>query len=225
MPPRKKRITTPGVVASDALSATDKDAKIRALYKEHYIAAKAKYGPRVAVLLEVGTFYEVYDTEHIETGTSDTNVREITELLGALPSIRAATEPNHQYLFWGFPVNSLFKYESQFINASYTCVVINQSKDGGGAVKDRVVDHVSSPGTYWAIQEEGSTTGGRTEEQGLIGILIEPYRTAKGTLEWQFGTARFDVTTGNISSTETSVNVIDDRGNGRIVDKVEDSSP
>lgn len=212
MASRKKRITTPGVVAADSLSATDKDAKIRALYKEHYIAAKAKYGPRVAVLLEVGTFYEMYDTEHTERGTSDTNVRVIAELVGGLPSIRAATVPNHQYLFWGFPSNSLFKYESQLITASYTCVVINQSKDGGGAVKDRTVDHVSSPGTYWALQEEGgNTVGGRQEEQGLIGILIEPYRSPRGTLEWQLGTARFDITTGNMSSTETSVNVIDDR--------------
>ena len=212
MASRKKRITTPGVLAANSLSATDKDAKIRALYKEHYIAAKAKYGPRVAVLLEVGTFYELYDTEHIETGMSDTNVRVITELVGGLPSIRAATVPNHQYLFWGFPSNSLFKYESQLITASYTCVVINQTKDGGGAVRDRTVDHVSSPGTYWALQEEGgNTVGGRQEEQGLIGILIEPYRNSKGGLEWQFGTARFDVTTGNVSSTETSVSVIDDR--------------
>ena len=162
MASRKKRITTPGVIAADALSATDKDAKIRALYKEHYIAAKAKYGPRVAVLLEVGTFYEMYDTEHTETGISDTNVRVITELVGGLPSIRAARVPNHQYLFWGFPSNSLFKYESQLITASYTCVVINQTKDGGGAVRDRTIDHVSSPGTYWALQEEGgNTVGGR----------------------------------------------------------------
>ena len=101
MSSKKRRITTPGIVASDALSATDKDAKIRALYKEHYIAAKAKYGPRVAVLLEVGTFYELYDTEHSVTGLNDTNVREITETLGALPTIRAAIEPNYHYLFWG----------------------------------------------------------------------------------------------------------------------------
>jgi DNA mismatch repair protein MutS len=212
MASKKKRITTPGVVAADARAATDKDAKIRALYKEHYTAAKAKYGPRVAVLLEVGTFYELYDTEHTESGTSDTNARAIIELLGALPSITAAIIPNHQYLFWGFPVNSLFKYESQLIAASYTCVVINQSKDGGGAVRDRVVDHVSSPGTYWALQEEGEhTVGGRREEQGLIGILIEPYRTARGTTEWMLGTTRFDITTGNLSSTETVVALVDDR--------------
>lgn len=212
MASRKKRITTPGVLAADALSATDKDVKIRVLYKEHYKTAKAKYGPRVAVLLEVGTFYELYDTEHIESGTNDTNVRAITELLGALPTIRAATEPNHQYLFWGFPVNSLFKYESQLIAASYTCIVINQTKDGGGAVKDRVVDHVSSPGTYWAVQEEGdNTVAGRKEEQGLIGIFIEPYRTSKGTFEWQMGTTRFDITTGNVTSTETTVPLIDER--------------
>jgi DNA mismatch repair protein MutS len=212
MASKKKRITTPGVVAATALSATDKDSKIRALYKEHYNTAKAKYGPRVAVLLEVGIFYELYDTEHIETGTNDTNVRMITEILGALPTISAAIEPNHQYLFWGFPANSLFKYESQLIAASYTCVVINQVKDGGGAVRDRSIDHVSSPGTYWAVQEEGdNTVGGRKEEQGLIGLLIEPYRTAKGTLEWQIGTTRFDITTGNLTSTETAVSLIDER--------------
>jgi DNA mismatch repair protein MutS len=212
MSSKKKRITTPGVVAADALSATDKDVKIRSLYKEHYDTAKSKYGPRVAVLLEVGTFYELYDTENIQTGTNHTNVRAITELLGALPTLRAATEANHQYLFWGFPVNSLFKYESQLIAASYTCIVINQTKDGGGAVKDRTVDHVSSPGTYWALQEEGEhTIGGRREEQGLLGILIEPYRNARGSLEWQMATTRFDVTTGNLCSTETSVSLIDDR--------------
>jgi hypothetical protein len=110
MSSKKRRITTSGVVAAGATTATDKDAKIRVLYKEHYTAAKAKYGPRVAVLLEVGTFYEMYDTEHTESGTNDTNVRAITELLGALPTISAAIKPNHQYLFWGFPVNSLFKY-------------------------------------------------------------------------------------------------------------------
>jgi len=212
MPTKKKRITTPGVVAADTPSITDKHSKIRALYKEHYLAAKAKYGPRVAVLLEVGGFYELYDTEHIETGTSDANIRTIIEVFGALPSITAAVDSNYQYLFWGFPIHSLFKYESQLITASYICVVINQTKDGGGAVRDRVVDHVSSPGTYWAVQEEaGNTVGGRKEEQGLIGILIEPYRTARGTTEWQIGTTRFDITTGNLNSTETAVSIIDDR--------------
>jgi len=209
MPP-KRRIKTPGLLTPT--SASDKNAKIRQLYKEHFDTAKGKYGPRVAVLLEVGTFYEFYDKENVETGVSDTNVRAISDIVGGLPTISACADPTYQYLFWGFPTNSLFKYESQLIAASYTCVIINQTKDGGGAVKDRVVDHVSSPGTYWAIQEEGeNTVGGRSETHGLVGILIEPFRNAKGTLDWMLGTAQFDVTTGTMRSTETMVTLTDER--------------
>ena len=199
MPPKGKRSTTTSAILPDATVATDKDAKIRAFYKEQYDLAKAKYGPRVAVLLEVGTFYEFYDRENIETGTSDTNVRALADILGCMPTIKPSTDPLYHLLFWGFPINSLFKYESQLISASYTCVVINQTKDGGGAVRGREIDHVSSPGTYWAVQEEGeNTVAGRPDEQGLVGVFIEPY--SRG---WQVGSARFDVTTGKITSTET----------------------
>ncbi len=220
MPPRKiKTIQHVGAGSSSVgvESATiDRDAKMRELYLNYFKDAVKKYGEKVAVLLEIGSFFEFFDIENVETGKTIANIRTIADILGMVPSIHKSSEAGIQNLFWGFPNHALNKYESMLINAGYTCMIIVQVKDGGGAVKDRKIDHVSSPGTYWAINAEleeniVASTGGRKEEQGLICILIEEFFDEKGKLKWQIGSSTFEITTGTALSVEQVVSVVDDK--------------
>ena len=217
MPPRKiKGIQHVGGSSSVETTTIDRDAKMRELYLNYYKDAKKKYGEKVAVLLEIGSFFEFFDIENVETGKTVGNIRAIADILGMVPSIHKACEAGIQNLFWGFPNHALNKYESMLINAGYTCMVIVQVKDGGGAVKDRKIDHISSPGTYWAINAEleeniVASTGGRKEEQGLICILIEEFLNEKGKMMWQIGSSTFEITTGTALSVEQVVSVVDDK--------------
>ena len=55
----------------------------RPMYRKYYdvwAAHRDKYGPRTALLYQVGGFFELYDTENLTTGTTQANIREIAEL-------------------------------------------------------------------------------------------------------------------------------------------------
>ena len=51
-------------------------------YMEFYKTYSKKYGPKTAIFLMVGSFYELYDIQDRETGETECNVREIVDILG-----------------------------------------------------------------------------------------------------------------------------------------------
>jgi len=51
-------------------------------YIELYQTYTKKYGPKTAIFLMVGSFYELYDIQDQETGQTQANVREIVDYLG-----------------------------------------------------------------------------------------------------------------------------------------------
>ena len=51
-------------------------------YIELYQTYTKKYGPKTAIFLMVGSFYELYDIQDSETGETQANVREIVDYLG-----------------------------------------------------------------------------------------------------------------------------------------------
>jgi DNA mismatch repair protein MutS len=57
------------------------------LYKKY----TQKYGSKTAIFLMVGSFYELYDTQHKHTSETQTNIREITDLLGIQISIKKSS--------------------------------------------------------------------------------------------------------------------------------------
>jgi hypothetical protein len=52
--------------------------------RNHYFSVWAKhaevYGPRTALLYQVGGFFEIYDTENLITGTTNCNIRAVAEI-------------------------------------------------------------------------------------------------------------------------------------------------
>ena len=108
------------------------------LYKTH----SAKYGKNTSIFLEVGKFYEMYDTIQAD-GYARTSMQRAVEILG----IQMSYKENND-LFAGIPEQSLHKYASLLTKAGWTVVVVNQVKNAANKVLERKVSHILSPGTH-----------------------------------------------------------------------------
>jgi len=177
------------------------------LYFKHYDEHVAKHGERTAILLQVGKFFELYDSVDVSTGISRANVQAIIEICGTTVEPKATNDPNKQRIFWGFPEIALAKFERIIVSAGYTVVIIVQTKDATDRVVSRTVERISSPGTFW--DEEGGLAI-RKEEQIMLGVYIEPYTdTTRRIPHWYVGSTAFDVMTGKLVSTETDLILLD----------------
>ena len=187
---------------------------MESLYLKHYLEQKGKYGEKTAILLQVGRFFEMYDSLTVSTGGVNTNMRDLVEICGCAPEPKETGDPARLKLFWGFPESALDKYERMMVVAGYSVVVITQNKDGTDKVVSRTVDHVSSPGTFF--EAEGALTV-RGEEQCMVGMFIEPYlyqpkdAAAKEQRRWYVAISAFNMNTGCAVSTEAHLTLIDDR--------------
>ena len=158
--------------------------KYQEVWQEHV----ARYGPRTALLYQVGGFFELYDTENLATGKTQTNIREIAELCQLSLSVHAI-DGNSQTLFGGFPDHALGKFERTLVHAGFTVVVVVQRKGATGAVEERIVDHISSPGCY----VEGA------QERRLVGCILESLSDGPVALRRVYwAAATIDVATGSI---------------------------
>ena len=166
-------------------------ASTKPMYRKYYdvwSAHRDKYGAKVALLYQVGGFFEIYDTENLTTGTTQANIREIAELCQLSLTVHEAGE-GFQTLFGGFPEHALGKFEKILVQAGYTVVVVTQRKGATGAVEERVVEHISSPGCY----VEG------VKERRLVGVLLESLTDGAAALKRVYwAAAALDVATGSI---------------------------
>jgi DNA mismatch repair protein MutS len=117
-------------------------------YTEFYNTYTQKYGPKTAIFLMVGSFYELYDIQNIETGETRCNVKELIDLLGCQASIKKDVEPGHIGLVAGFPDYALHKWAGRLTSIGWTVVVVDQIKDSRGKVKERIVSRILSPSTH-----------------------------------------------------------------------------
>lgn len=116
------------------------------LYKKY----TQKYGSKTAIFLMVGSFYELYDTQHKHTGETQTNIREITDLLGIQISIKKSSNipPNTDIIFAGFPDYSIHKWAGRLTSSGWTVVVVDQIKNKHGSVQERQISRILSPSTH-----------------------------------------------------------------------------
>ena len=156
-------------------------AGVKPMYNKYFDVWKTHtdlYGPRTAVLYQVGGFFEIYDVENLVTGTTRANIRDIADVC----QLSLATNDigdGCQSLFGGFPDHALAKFERTLVLAGFTVVVVVQKKGRGGNVEERLVDHISSPGCF----VEG------VKDRRLIGAILE---------RGYWAAAAIDVATGSI---------------------------
>lgn len=157
-------------------------------YIEFYKTYSKKYGPKTAIFLMVGSFYELYDIQDRETGETQCNVREIVDILGIqLSSKKGDFSEKCDGLFAGFPDYVMHKWAGRLTSNGWTVVVINQVKDAKGKVKERKVERILSPSTHI----ENTTS---TDVPYVVTLYFDQGITTQPP---SFGAAVLDLTTGS----------------------------
>ena len=155
-------------------------------YIELYQTYTKKYGPKTAIFLMVGSFYELYDIQDQETGETQANVREIVDYLGIqLSNKKGDVGQGKDGLFAGFPDYVMHKWAGRLTTTGWTVVIVDQIKDLRGKVKERKVSRILSPSTH--IEHTSST-----ETPYVATLYFEESHMAP-----RFGVALLDMTTGS----------------------------
>jgi len=203
MPPKKRATKATAATASETVAIPPMEALYYSLYDENV----KKYGSKVAILLQVGMFFEMYDSVDVKTGMPRSNVQVLAELCGAAIEHKPSRDPTKTRLFWGFPEASLRKFERMLVAAGYSTFPYIQTKNTAGVVQARMLDHIGSPGTLW--DAEGGLAV-RREEQCMVSLYIEPWHdSSTRQSRWHIASTAFDVMTGRAVSTETDVVLLD----------------
>ena len=158
-------------------------------YLELYKTYTQKYGPKTAIFLMVGAFYELYEIQNTETGETRSNVKEIVDILGINVSIKKDIEPKHDGLVAGFPDYVLHKWAGRLTSTGWTVVIVDQIKDRGKVI-ERKVSRILSPSTH--IENTIST-----EIPYVITLHFQSNTLGSHTLgAYTYGVAALDLTTG-----------------------------
>ena len=160
------------------------------MYKEYlelYHKYTTRFGPKTAIFLMVGSFYELYDIQNQTTGETQCNVREIVDILGIQLSTKKGDFSEHcDGLFAGFPDYVMHKWAGRLTSVGWTVVIVNQVKDARGKVKERKVERILSPSTH--IENAVST------EIPYVTTLY--FHQHNRSLPPTFGASVLDLTTG-----------------------------
>ena len=159
-------------------------------YIEFYKTYTQKYGPKTAIFLMVGSFYELYDVQNNETGETECNVKEIVDYLGIQLSSKRGELPedikNAEGLFAGFPDYVMHTWAGRLTSAGWTVVIVDQIKDTRGKVKERKVSRILSPSTH--IENTSST-----DTPYVVTLYFQNSTQLDAP---QFGASALDLTTG-----------------------------
>ena len=118
-------------------------------YLENYKEQTKKFGPKVAIFLMVGIFYEMYDVLNPETGTGKTSFSELIDLLGLKVSVKKGDGPDGlDGLVAGIPDYSVHKWAAKLTQLGWTVVLVEQVKNVQGKVIKRNVERILTPGTH-----------------------------------------------------------------------------
>lgn len=123
-------------------------------YLEYTRKYKENYGEKCIVLMQVGSFYEIYT---VTDNKIDNEVYIIAELCGIQTSRKNKTiaEVSHSNpVMAGFPLHSVSKFTQILLNNNYTIVIVEQVTEPPNIVRE--VTEILSPGSIINITSKKS---------------------------------------------------------------------
>ena len=114
-------------------------------YFNYYERYTLKYGSNTIVLLEVGSFYEMYSNPINNKGP---DLYKISEILNLVVTRKDKTIPlsDTNVLMSGLPNHAISKFLKLLIDNNYTVVIFNQQKTADGV--SRTLEGIYSPSTF-----------------------------------------------------------------------------
>ena len=131
-------------------------ASVLSEYLRFFNEYSDKYGSRVAVLMQVGSFYEMYGADSGKCKLS--NAEELSRILNIVLTRRNKKLPANSVnnpLMLGFPCLALSKYTPVLLDEDYTVVVVDQVKTALSI--RRAVVSIVSPSMYMDAGDPAST--------------------------------------------------------------------
>jgi DNA mismatch repair protein MutS len=148
MPP--KRVIKPkSTEEGESVSTSQEYFNLSREYEE-------KYGKNTVVLMQVGSFFEVYGVKNEETGDiTQSNIVEFSNVCQMnIADKRVAYGNGSKIVMAGFPSYAIDKHVSVLTNSGYTVPVFIQHKEGNQVT--RKLDKVYSAGTYVSYDTDSS---------------------------------------------------------------------
>jgi DNA mismatch repair protein MutS len=142
-------------VSNDSIS----DDNIYVEYFKHTSDYSNKYGENTVVLMQVGSFLEVYGIREFQTNeVSGSKIKDFAEICQFNIADKKSTFGNKgQIIMAGFMVYLLDKYLPRMLEKGYTVVIYLQEKDPKkDKTYNRVLYKIYSPGTYLACDSDSS---------------------------------------------------------------------
>ena len=116
-------------------------------YLEYQINFEKKYGKQTLVLMQVGSFFEIYGVNNEKEKIGD--LQKVTEILNITLTRRnkAILENSRENcLMAGIPTRSLKRYLNILLQNNYTIILIEQVTEPPNPKRE--ITNIYSPGTY-----------------------------------------------------------------------------
>ena len=127
-------------------------------YIEYMKKYKEQYGDKCIVLLQVGSFYEMYTI--CENNNNDNDIYKIADICGIQTTKKNKSIPEislNNPVMAGFPIHSVSKFTQILLNNNYTIVIIQQEQEmGENKNRKRNVAEILSPGSNINITDKRS---------------------------------------------------------------------
>uniref|UniRef100_A0A6C0JD78 DNA mismatch repair proteins mutS family domain-containing protein n=1 Tax=viral metagenome TaxID=1070528 RepID=A0A6C0JD78_9ZZZZ len=144
---------------SSKSTKTDTEEKLHLDYLKYTAEYEAKYGNKTIVLLQCGSFFEVYSILMPNGEYTNNKIVEFCEVCQMnCGQKKNVVDKLGQVWMAGFQTYLLEKYLPKLLDSGYTVVVYIQEKEKRSDGKfNRVLDKVYSPGTYLSCETDSSS--------------------------------------------------------------------
>ena len=110
---------------------------------------KREYGSKTCVLMQCGSFFEMYGLRNKDGSISDvTDVEELANVCDILVANKSNKVNGKQVIMAGFGISQIDKYIRRFQENKYTCAIYTEIKQGSTVIS-RDLSEIVSPGTYF----------------------------------------------------------------------------
>jgi DNA mismatch repair protein MutS len=173
-------------------------------YEEYKTKYTKIYGDKCVILMEVGSFFELYSVCEKTEDFSDNNIHTISNLLNIQVSKKnkniLLVSENNPYMA-GFPNHALKKFIDILIHNQYTVVLIEQVTQPPNPKRE--VTQILSPSTY----VDNIVT---YESKCVMSIFIEKHKDLRSKKQmYEFGVCIIDISTGTNLCTNVLLNECD----------------
>ena len=111
-----------------------------------------EYGPKTILLMQVGSFYEVYALCHEDGTYSGSNIVEFSQINDVIIAKKNMQHQDKQVVMAGFGLTQLEKYSRKLQEKDYTIVVYTQDIQSKNTT--RSLSEIISPGTFFNNDQE-----------------------------------------------------------------------